>query len=150
MSFKPCAWPQAPKIFFRAAYRSWPIDIVWPKTDFVKQIPSCGWIKYSDCQHDVCTTTFLVCLLTRMETWSDHFLQAFSSFLWKLSIDNCNKILKCEFWPSTLHQLSWFQHTCIRTVCVMPELLDSTHHGTCASMVFSTSSRLNVFEHLVF
>ena len=33
-----------------------------------------------------------------METWqSDYFLQAFSSFLFKLSIDNGNKILKSEF-----------------------------------------------------
>ena len=45
---------KAPKIFFRAANRSWPLDIIWPKTDFVKEIPSCGWIKYSDCQHDQC------------------------------------------------------------------------------------------------
>ena len=36
------ACPQAPKIFFRAANRSWPLDIIWPKTDC--QINSFLWL----------------------------------------------------------------------------------------------------------
>ena len=100
MSFKPCACPQAPKLFFRAANRSWPIDIVWPKTNFVKQIPSCGWIKILY----ILTVNMMyvhvqlfLCLLTKMETWPGYFLQAFSSFLFYWALTTVTKFSNLNF-----------------------------------------------------